>query len=298
MRIGTAAAANLSLSYIQATYERITTVSEQLSSGEKNASVSDDPAAASQALSLRNTLDKIAQYSTNANSAENYLSATDSALSSLNTSLQSARSIAVQGASDTLDSTDRAALVTQIDSIIDQIASVGNTTYGSRYILGGQRTTSEPFIKDDSGAWQYTGGTDSAGDADLTVSVGPNQKMVTNVTGDDVISGALSALVSLKNNLASGDSTAISETDLAALDDAIDVETQARGTVGGRINQLQDLQTSYTTATNEYTSVLSDVSDTDIATATVALKSAELSYSAALEVTNIQFNTSLLDYIS
>jgi flagellar hook-associated protein 3 FlgL len=298
MRISSYLMANRSLDNMEAAYDRVQTAQQQLSTGKTINQPSDDPVGSNRALNLQNTMDKLDQYVSNASSAQSFLCATDNALSQVTDLLRSARTLAVKGASDSTTTAGQATLATQIASILDQLAALGNASDGSRGLFGGQRTTTDAFGKDASGIWQYQGGTSVNGDADIAVTVGPNQRMVINQTGDTVLSGALAALESLKDHLANGQTVAISNDDLAALDDALSTVSGARAQVGSQVQQLENIQSAYATAKTQYTSIMSDTTDADIAQATVELQSAQLTYSGALYATKMSFQTSLLDFLS
>ena len=86
----------------QAAHVRATSA-QQLSSGKQLNAPSDDPDARSaRTCSLHISIDTTTQQSTNVKNAVSELTSTDSALSSLTSVLQSARTLAIQGASDTL----------------------------------------------------------------------------------------------------------------------------------------------------------------------------------------------------
>ena len=66
---------------------------------------------------------------------------TDSALSSLTDILQKASTLAVQGASDTQNSSDRADIATQINQLLNEAISIGNTQYNGKYLFAGTAVT-------------------------------------------------------------------------------------------------------------------------------------------------------------
>src|SRR5581483_381994 len=88
---------------------------QQLSSGKKLNAPSDDPRQIAEDLQLHVAIDTTTQQSTNVQSAVSELTQTDSALSSLTSVMQSAQTLAVQGASDTLSASQRTDLANQVD---------------------------------------------------------------------------------------------------------------------------------------------------------------------------------------
>ncbi|HEV3088639.1 MAG TPA: flagellar hook-associated protein FlgL [Candidatus Elarobacter sp.] len=121
-------------------------IGAQLSSGKQLNAPSDNPGQIGQDLQLHVTIDTTTQQSTNVKNAVSELTSTDSALSSLTSVLQSARTLAVQGASDTLTPAQRTALGNQIDELLQQSIAVGNTQYAGKFIFAGTSTTANPPV--------------------------------------------------------------------------------------------------------------------------------------------------------
>ena len=119
----------------------------QLSSGKQLNAPSDDPTQIGQDLQLHITIDTTSQQSTNVKNAVSELTSTDSALSSLTSVLQSARTLAVQGASDTLTPGQRTALGNQIDELLQQSIAIGNTQYAGKYVFAGTSTAANPPVQ-------------------------------------------------------------------------------------------------------------------------------------------------------
>jgi flagellar hook-associated protein 3 FlgL len=127
-----------------ALYERL---GQQLSSGKKLQSPSDDPAQIGQDLQIRATISDQAQQATNAQNAVSQLTTTDGALSSVVNVLQSARQLAIQGATDTLNDQQRGALANQVDELLQQAIAIGNTKYGNTYLFGGSTAMGNPPVQ-------------------------------------------------------------------------------------------------------------------------------------------------------
>src|SRR6185312_4291670 len=103
----------------------------QVSSGQRINLASDDPAGATQAVSLNHILASTAQYSANIDGANARLSTESSTLSSFNSLLDQARSMALQGINGTLSTADRQDMATQLTQIRAQLVQLANTTDAS-----------------------------------------------------------------------------------------------------------------------------------------------------------------------
>jgi len=118
---------------------------QELSTGKQLNVPSDDPAQIGQDLLVRASQAFDQTISATLTSAQSQLSALDGALSGLTSVLQSARQIAVQGASDTLSVQQRQNLATQVDQLLQQAIGIGNTQVGGTYLFSGTTNGGAPF---------------------------------------------------------------------------------------------------------------------------------------------------------
>src|SRR5882757_3057267 len=107
--------------------QQLVTLTQQLSTGKRLNDPSDDPVGLGQAISLHSLQAGIQQYMGNLNTAKGALGTVDNTASSISSLMNSAYSIAVQGASSTTDQAGRAALASQISSLQQQLVSLANT---------------------------------------------------------------------------------------------------------------------------------------------------------------------------
>ncbi|MDB5040096.1 MAG: flagellar hook-associated protein 3 [Candidatus Eremiobacteraeota bacterium] len=121
-------------------------IGAQLSSGKQLSAPSDDPGQIAQDLLVHTSIDTTNQASTNVQNAVSELTTTDGALSSLTSVMQSARALAIQGASDTLTDAQRTSLANQIDQVLQQAVAIGNSSYAGKYIFAGTSTSANPPV--------------------------------------------------------------------------------------------------------------------------------------------------------
>lgn len=110
---------------------------QQLSTGISLNEPSDDPTVIAQDLSVRNDSAVTAQVGQNLTGVNNLLATTDSTLSSLTSILQSARNLAIEGASDAITTTQRASIGQQVNQLLQQAVGLANTQYDGKYIFSG-----------------------------------------------------------------------------------------------------------------------------------------------------------------
>lgn len=147
MRIATStiyADQTTSIDSLSAQYQSI---GQDLSTGKSLNVPSDDPAQVSQDLTLSNTIAQENGDASNAVAAQNELTFTDSTLSSLTNLLQTARSLAVEGATDIIpNGTQRPLIGQQISGLLSQALALANQQYGNTYIFAGTGSANTPPI--------------------------------------------------------------------------------------------------------------------------------------------------------
>ncbi len=147
MRIATSTLYSQQTSAIDDQQSLYAQIGQQLSTGKQLNDPSDDPSRIGQDLQLHVSLDTTTQQATNVQSAVSELTTTDGALTSLTSVLQSARQLAVQGASQGLTDDQRSALANQIDELVRQTIAVGNTQYGGKYVFAGTAATASAPVQ-------------------------------------------------------------------------------------------------------------------------------------------------------
>lgn len=282
------------LTDLSSAMQRLTKAQEQLSSGKALTKPSDDPFAVSQALQLRSDLAQNQQYQRNVQEASSWQNVTDSALGGISDYVQRARTLVLQGANGSTDSTGRIAIADEIDQIIDGIKSDADSQYAGQYVFSGAQTSTAPYA---SGANDtYSGDSNS-----LAREIGPGVSITLNVTGSSVIgdgtSGLLKALRDISNDLRSNNTDALGNADLQAIDAAQDNVDQIRATVGARTNRLDTATSRLQSQESLSTQLLSNTEDVDMAKASIDFSTQTAVYSAALRVGAEIVQPSLLDFL-
>jgi flagellar hook-associated protein 3 FlgL len=121
---------------------------DQLSTQKKINAISDDPVSASRVIQEKGRLKNLEQYQKNILFSRGYLERTESAISGIHESLIRAKELAIAMANDTYDYDSREAASREINEVIEGIVSLGNTTYGNRYVFGGFRSLTPPLTND------------------------------------------------------------------------------------------------------------------------------------------------------
>jgi flagellar hook-associated protein 3 FlgL len=164
---------NQTASSIDKTQQQLLQVENELSSGLKINSPSDDPSGALLVQQLQRAVNQNQSYLNNIQSASNLYSVTDSTLGDVSTNvLTQAQQIASSDASTTTSASQRSSDADVVQSLINQMLSLANTQYNGMYIFGGGNGGSAPFVQNGNGI-QYVGSTQSLSNAFDASTVSP-----------------------------------------------------------------------------------------------------------------------------
>lgn len=158
MRISTLTIFNQSVGSLNQQQAKFNDVSQQIASGRRVTSPSDDPQAAARAVGVSQSLAITEQYSDSRVSARNSLSQGESVLNSVSDAITSAKTLLVQASNGTLSDADRQSVASELSGIYETLLGQANATDGNgTYLFGGYSDSSAPFVKADGGEVEYVG---------------------------------------------------------------------------------------------------------------------------------------------
>jgi len=131
--------------------QQLLQVQNELSTGRRLNSPSDDPGDAAIAQQLRKTLEQQKSYAANLTSAKNQLSTVDSTTSDLSDLLLQAQTIASQNVGSDVTPDGRKAAAAVIDSIYNQALTLANKQSNGVYIFGGDKSGTAPYVETNGG---------------------------------------------------------------------------------------------------------------------------------------------------
>ncbi len=293
MRITNNMLADTTLRNLNASKERLDRLQNELTSGQRISTPSDDPIGTASALEFRGTLSEVGQYLKNIDSAKSWLGATDTALDSLTLTLQRVRELAVQGANDSLSAGDKQAIATEVSNLIDQAISLGNSTFGGQYLFAGLKVGTAPFTAVGSPPASVT----YNGDAfSIVRQINNPATIAVNTPGGASIGPVFTALIDLRDQLTAGNSTGVSAS-ISGIDAALDSVVSSRAQVGARINRLEGEADRLGSLRLDIQGLLSKVQDIDITQAISEFAVQQNVYQAALAAGARAVQPSLLDYL-
>ncbi len=277
---------------IRSTDARVQAAQERVNSGKRIEKPSDDATGTRQLLGISQIRNGIAGYTKNLDVAKGALASSEATYGDLGDLVQSAQTLAIQGATSAMDPKTRESIADQIASIQDRLVSLGNSQApDGRYLFGGQMTDAKPFSVAADGTLAYAGNSTVP-----TVETGPGESEKVGETGEN-ISSLYASLTKLQANLRSGDTRTISNDRLAELKTSSDAMIAARGDVGRRMNAIEATRTAHARRDTELSGRASEIGDVDYATAFVEYTAAQSAYQAAMTVAIKGFSTGLMDFL-
>ncbi|MBV8656693.1 MAG: flagellar hook-associated protein FlgL [Burkholderiales bacterium] len=130
----------------------------QLSTGRKVLTPSDDPVAAARSLDLQQAQSQNTQYGTNIDSATSTLNLSESSLSQVISTIQDIQTLGVQSGNPGLSAQEKGIIATSINSKYQQLMSLANATDGNgQYLFAGYQGNTKPFNELSFGNVQYNG---------------------------------------------------------------------------------------------------------------------------------------------
>jgi flagellar hook-associated protein 3 FlgL len=220
---------------LDGTTSNLQEVQQQLASGKRVNQPSDDPNAYAAAQLLNAQASAVSNDILLAQQVQAQLSTADSALSNVTNSINSAISIATQGADGSVNTSTMATLGTQVQSILRQVIGAANSQYGGSHLFAGNQVQAAPY--DPSG--NYAG---DLGSNSVTFSNGI--QVQTNFDGKSIFgdsaSGLIGTLTSLISALNSGNKAAVAAA-LPQLQTGLDALATTRGNLGINLNSVTSL---------------------------------------------------------
>ena len=286
MRVDPYYATNLtgSLDQAQVSQEQLT---NELSSGVRINSLSDDPVAAGQNVGLLNQIQQDDSFTESSNLVTGQLQVADSALGSVVTELTSAITLATSANNGTMNSSNVKSIGNQISGITDEIMTLANSSYQGQYIFAGGQTSTVPFTTTNTVPAVTTYNGDSNVDY---IETPAGQKIQLNVPGSDIflgsgtnsVFGALNALVADYSSGTVDTTQAVADT--TALNTALNYVSQQRVTIDDSINQLSAASDAMTSNKTQLTTAQSNLMQADVASVSTNLSLSETQQTALEDV--------------
>jgi flagellar hook-associated protein 3 FlgL len=278
---------------------------KEISSGYRVQDAADSPEQTRELVGLVSSFSVNQSWQSSLSRVQAEATSADNALSVAIKLVESARTLALQGAGSIPTASDRQVLAVQVKSIQEQIVSLANTTTEGRFIFGGDQDLSAPYQLNPAN----TSGVDKL-TTQTSTRVIPDpagQPVYKSATAADIFdprdqAGAplpdntfvalQSLLASLQNNDPAGISTALQS--LKSVSDRLNQKQSVYGFALNRITaELTNAQSESTTLQTQ----ISAIRDTDVVKAASDLSAENFAQSAAFSAQARISGKSLFDYL-
>jgi len=163
--------------------EELLQTQNQLSSGTKLLTPSDDPGAAARIIDLDEAISQIEQYGENASYATQRLNLEEATLTSVNNVLQRVRELSIQAANTGAnDLQSERIIASEIEEKLQELFDYANTRdENGDYIFSGFQSKTQAFTTDGDGNYFYNGD-----EGQLAIQIGPSRQVISSDSGTEV----------------------------------------------------------------------------------------------------------------
>jgi flagellar hook-associated protein 3 FlgL len=274
---------------LQAGLSNLAEAQQQVASGKRFTRPSEDPVAASRVMRADRSLRGITQYRRNSTAVRVRVDSEEATLNQLTDLLSRAKELGVSQGSDTANADSRNETAAELDRIIEQVISLGNTKVGNEYLFGGGQTAVPPFQPD---------GTYLGDDGVRQAEIAQGYVIDTNHTGRQLLqtSGVISSLTAIRDALRAGTGAGVTAT-IGGIDSAFDQVQVLLAETGARSRQLDTVAENLTASESTLQAAQSADQGITVEEAATRMVSVQTALQAALTSTSRVISMSLVDYL-
>lgn len=241
MRISTAQLYDKSLSGMRSLSSKAEGLQGQIATGKRVINASDDAGSYARLTSLKRNVASAKADAGNLDMAKTLVTQSDSVLGSIETQLQRAKELAIQGTTGTLSPEQKRVVGQSMNAILDDLVSLANTKDARGQPLFGGATSATPFGKDGDGRVVWQGqGTPAAlpvGEAGSVQATDSGERLFTNIPTGTGVTDIFLAVQAIAEAFESGE--AAPDGSIGALDASLDQVAAARASFGARGARLE-----------------------------------------------------------
>lgn len=278
MRISTNTFIEGSVGRLTDLQSKISKVQQQISTGKRLITPSDDPIAAAQVVEINQSIAVNEQFAKNRLQLANNLNQTDVSLSNITDVLQNINETIVSASNGLNSAEDRLVMATTLQGQFDQLLSLANSSDSAgNYTFAGNNSSSQPFVKNtDTGIWEYVGSKENT-----VVNVDYNSTLSSTIVGSNLFANAKAptleenqgqdnifnqlsiAIEALKNPTTTTNFEASISNLASYFDLALNQVNAVRSDVGNRLKMIDQLDSLGSSRGLQLTQSLSNLQDLD-----------------------------------
>ncbi len=283
---------------------KIDNVSQQVSTGRRILSPSDDPVSAAKVIEMQTSQAINSQLAKNIAHLEANYGVVDAKLTGIIDTLQGVNEHVISAANSTYNDNDRAAIAITLQGYYDQLLSLANSSDGAgHYLFAGKKTDAEPFVVNQDGAVSYVGSSSQS-----YIQIDNSRVMETSVLGNqlfsdgDIFNKLQTAITALKKPATEQNANELRKTALDALASSFattfSMVTNAQSYMGIKLKSLDNVKSLNDNIDLQFSQNLSRLQDVDYNKAISDLNKQQLVLQAAQKTFAQTSRLSLFDYIN
>jgi flagellar hook-associated protein 3 FlgL len=263
---------------------------------------SDDPVGAGLAVSLRESLAKIAQAQRNGDQAEARLQASQDQLSDVLSVLGDVKDLALRGINGASTLSNRQGLALEVNQELERLLADANASSIDGYLFGGTQTTVAPFTATRNVNGEITAVTANplGINGQVHADIPGGQRVVMNVPGSAVFTATspdiFSVLITVRDQLRADDVVGL-EASMSDVNAAVDQVGVVLADVGSRIGRIRDARQRAYGDLLTLRDRLSKIEDADMAEVSIEFQQAQNVYQAALAAASRVGQINLVDFL-
>lgn len=305
MRISTNTIYQSGISKLSELQSNQSKLQQQISTGKRILSPSDDPIAAARALEVSHEKEVNKSYADTRKTAQLKLNTLEANLTSVTNLLVATQSTLVGAGNGGLSDNERRIIATELKGSLEALIGLANTQDASgNYIYSGFRSSTPTYTA------TITGATYNGDSQQQLLQVDPQRQMGVNVTGDSLFPGGandafatLTNIINLLNTPITNAATQANFTNglnaaIGNMQTATDNVLNVRTSVGTKLNELDALDVAGLDRDFQYKQSLSDLEDLDYTAALSDLAKYDTILQAAQKSFVTTTSLSLFNYMN
>ncbi|SCY86886.1 flagellar hook-associated protein FlgL [Alkaliphilus peptidifermentans] len=276
---------------------------------------SDDPVGITRSMKIRADINELQQYKKNVDDVVSFLETTELAIKGVGQVLLRLRDLTGKAANGVLTNDDMIKIKEEVSELKNQIISYGNTTYAGKYVFSGKKTDVQLFDENGNYKVDLTNMYNPADvDDKIQFEVGVNDKIEINSLGFEVFdnittpapgdktvaagtkAGLIQLIEEIEGYLDAENNQALTNA-LDDIDKYVDINLTARSQIGAKMNRMELVQNRIGDDIVNFTKLLSEIEDADLAEVYMNLTMQENVYQSSLAIGARIIQPSLLDFL-
>jgi len=292
MRVSTNQFYRVNAEQMQSTQSKVAEIQAKLGSGKQMLHPSEDPGKANLISGLVSAKERQEVYSKNVDAGETRLTAESAVIESMTSIMQRVTQLAVQSSNDTLGTSDRDVIATEIKALRDELLNLSNTQdLSGSYIFSGNKTGSPAFVEDANGVVNYNGDYGR-----MEINVSDVRSIAINTLGPELFSAAdFAALDDLVADLRANNGAGV-RTRLDNVNSINDRLINSYGAMAGRLAAMESQRNVIDETTLRIDELLIRENDldyaeavTDLSKESVALQALQASFAKIAQLSLFNF---------